>query len=348
MLTRRDISLREFNTFGIDARAREMTDFDTVDELRAWLGRTDTTEPPLVLGGGSNVLFAADVARPIVRPRMGGIDVVGEEGDDVLVRVGAGVAWDDFVAWSVGAGLGGAENLSGIPGTVGAAPVQNIGAYGAEAGDVIASADGVLIESRAPLFNLPNADCGFGYRDSVFKRGLRGRAIITSVMFRLSRRARPKLGYGALRDAVASLGAPTLANIRAAVLATRAAKLPDPKEQGNAGSFFKNPEVDAAKAQELREAHPSMPQYALPDGRAPRRGHGGRHLAPPRRHRRRRGQAVRRHPLPGGQRHRIGMAGRPPPPPGGPPPPGPPKPPGPGPLPGPMRRPSAPCKERIL
>ncbi len=267
MQRRRNISMREFNTFGIDAQAREMLDFDNAEELREWLRETDTPTPPLILGGGSNVLFMGDIERPVVRPLMGGVDIVGEDGADVLVRVGAGVAWDDFVAWSVDAGLCGAENLSGIPGNVGAAPVQNIGAYGAEARDVIESADGVLIEPRAPLFHLANGDCGFGYRDSVFKRELRGRAVITSVTFRLSRQARPKLDYGALRGAVEALGGPTPANVRAAVLSTRGAKLPDPKEQGNAGSFFKNPEVDGAKAQELSAAHPGMPQYALPDGR---------------------------------------------------------------------------------
>lgn len=267
MQRRREISLREFNTFGIDAQAQEMMDFDTAEELRAWARQADVATPPMILGGGSNVLFVGDVRRPVVRPLMGGVDVVGEDGDDVLVRAGAGVAWDDFVAWSVDAGLGGAENLSGIPGNVGAAPVQNIGAYGAEAKDVIEFADGIMLAPGAPLFHLSNSDCGFGYRDSIFKRSMRGRAIITSVTFRLGRHARPRLDYGALRTAVESLGDPTPANIRAAVLATRASKLPDPKVQGNAGSFFKNPEVDGAKAQELRGAHPDMPQYALPDGR---------------------------------------------------------------------------------
>lgn len=267
MQRRRNTSIREFNTFGIDALAREMLDFDSAEELREWLRETDASTPPLVLGGGSNVLFMGDIERPVVRPLMGGVDIAGEDGDDVLVRVGAGVVWDDFVAWSVGAGLCGAENLSGIPGNVGAAPVQNIGAYGAEARDVIEAADGVLIAPGAPLFHLANSDCRFGYRDSVFKRELRGRAIITSVTFRLSRQARPRLDYGALRGAVEALGDPTPANVRAAVLATRDAKLPDPKELGNAGSFFKNPEVDSAKAQELSTAHPGMPQYALPDGR---------------------------------------------------------------------------------
>jgi UDP-N-acetylmuramate dehydrogenase len=178
----------------------------------------------------------------------------------VRVRAEAGVVWDTFVEWCVEHGLWGVENLSGIPGTVGAAPVQNIGAYGSEVGDMIESVE-MFIPEEGKFRTMSGKECGFGYRDSIFKSRLRGKIVVTAVNFILGRSAAPQLGYGGLRDEVAQRGEPTLANIRHAVIAIRDSKLPDPKVIGNAGSFFKNPSVADSVARALKDIYPDMPLY---------------------------------------------------------------------------------------
>lgn len=265
MEKREAVSLRPYNTFGIDATAAVMYDCHDEAELRAAI-EASAGGRRYVLGGGSNVLFIGDFDGAVIRPLVGGIDTVKEDGDSVLVRAGAGVAWDDFVAWCVARGLYGAENLSGVPGSVGAAPVQNIGAYGVEAKDVIDSVEGLRMDTAA-AFGMTAAECAFGYRDSIFKRSLRGLCIITAVTFRLSRKPAYNLGYGALSETVSGLGGPSLANVRRAVISIRDSKLPDPKVTGNAGSFFKNPEVDGSVANALKLKYPDMPSFQLPDGR---------------------------------------------------------------------------------
>ncbi len=250
-----DAPLRELNTFGIEARANRLVEFSTADDLRSL---RDVFEGQWrVLGGGSNIVLTGDY-HGVVLKSAGRERAVLESG---LVRVEAGVVWDDFVAWSVEQGLWGAENLSGIPGTVGAAPIQNIGAYGAEAKDIIDSVE-MFDPERFEVRELTNAECRFGYRDSVFKRGLRG--VVVAVNFRLSRDAAPKLDYGGLRTAVGD--DPTLGNIRRTVIGIRDSKLPDPAVQGNAGSFFKNPVVPAAVAAKLLEEYPDMPVYDAATG----------------------------------------------------------------------------------
>jgi UDP-N-acetylmuramate dehydrogenase len=243
------ISLRNLNTFGIEATADRLVEFDSAEELRqlerVFDGRWN------VLGGGSNILFTGDYHGTLLRCTGRALEL--SEGG--RVRVQAGMVWDDFVAWSVENGLWGAENLSHIPGTVGAAPVQNIGAYGVEAKDIIESVE-VYIPEKGELRVMAAAECGFGYRDSVFKRGLRG--VITAVDFRLSRAPQPRLDYGSLYEMEAE---PTLANIRRAVVGIRSSKLPDPTVQGNAGSFFKNPVVPDGVAHRLCEEYPDMPIY---------------------------------------------------------------------------------------
>lgn len=190
--------------------------------------------------------------------------MTGSEGDEVFVRVEAGAEWDDVVAWAVGEGLWGVENLSLIPGKAGAAPVQNIGAYGAEAKEVIERVETFLPATGNELI-LSAEHCDFGYRDSVFKHALRGRAVITAVTLRLHRTPHPALAYGDLQREVEARGGATLENIREAVCAIRRAKLPDPAVLGNAGSFFKNPVVARAEAERLRAAHPDMPLYPTAD-----------------------------------------------------------------------------------
>jgi UDP-N-acetylmuramate dehydrogenase len=253
-------SLKELTTFGFDAVARYYAAPESLPELRATLKQHADRTSVFVLGGGSNVFFADDYAGLVLRPQITGIEVVGEDAASVSLKVGAGVAWDDFVAYAVAQGLGGVENLSAIPGTAGAAPVQNIGAYGAEAKDAITTVSGLFIDSLEP-FELGAAQCGFAYRDSIFKHQLRNKTVITSVVFRLAKQPVFRLDYANLRDEAAKYGELSLANIRRAVINIRADKLPDPKVLGNAGSFFKNPSVDDATVQALMQQYPAMPAY---------------------------------------------------------------------------------------
>lgn len=258
-----DLTLR--NSFHVAQRAACIAEFENADDLRELFA----VRPPerwYVLGGGNNILFTRDYDGTLLTPAARGIALAADLGDEVLVRAEAGVEWDDLVAWSVERELWGLENLSLIPGTVGAAPVQNIGAYGREAKDAIEQVELFCPETLNTLV-LAGAHCGFGYRDSIFKRELRGRAIITAVTFRLSRTPRPSLDYGDVRREVEARGGATLRNIRGAICAIRRAKLPDTAVTGNAGSFFKNPVVDAEVAGRLREQYPDMPLYPAPEGR---------------------------------------------------------------------------------
>ncbi len=217
-----------------------------------------------MLAGGNNILFTRDYEGLLLTPVARGIERLEEDAASVLLRVEAGVEWDDLVARAVDEGLWGIENLSLIPGKAGAAPVQNIGAYGCEVKDVIERVhcfDTETLRERV----LERDACAFGYRDSIFKRELKGRAIITAIEVRLSRRPQPKLGYGDVEREVAARGGATLHNIREAICAIRRAKLPDPAVTGNAGSFFKNPVVERATAERLLALHPDMPHYATAD-----------------------------------------------------------------------------------
>lgn len=255
--------LQARNTFGIEATARELIEYDSVDSLRT-LAPLDT--PFFHIGGGSNLLFTGDCDITLLHSRIHGITVTADEGDDVTVSVGAAVVWDDFVAWAVASDLSGVENLSLIPGETGSAAVQNIGAYGAEAKDVIVSVDTVdMLTGDTRRFS--RDECGYGYRLSVFKRPDMKRFVITHVNMRLSRRFTPDLSYGGLRDTVNALTtSPSLCDVRRAVIRLRQSKLPDPARLGNAGSFFTNPVVDVATAATLKSLHPSMPQYPAADG----------------------------------------------------------------------------------
>lgn len=259
-----DVDLADRNSFHVRQRAKRLVEFETADDLRRMFGG-GVPERWFVLAGGNNVLFTQDFDGVLLTPRAATIEIVAETSDAVTVRAAAGVEWDDLVSWAVERGLWGLENLSLIPGKVGAAPVQNIGAYGAEAKDAIVSVETFCVPTCNELI-LSREHCGFGYRDSVFKRTLRGRAVILSVLFRLGRRPQPSLGYGDLQREVEARGGATLRNIREAVCAIRRSKLPDPAVAGNAGSFFKNPVVDAATADRLRTLYPSMPLYAAADG----------------------------------------------------------------------------------
>jgi UDP-N-acetylmuramate dehydrogenase len=264
----RDFSLRSHNTFGIDANAHSYLPVLSVDTLLAV--RADATLaalPRLVLGGGSNVLFTGDFAGLVLHMCGKGIEIVGEDADAIYVRAAAGENWHQFVRWTLKRGFGGLENLSLIPGSVGAAPIQNIGAYGAEISDCFHALTAFDFET-GEIFTLDNAACGFGYRDSIFKHRLRNRAVILDVTFGLPKRWQSNISYADVAQELAARGLvmPAAHDISDAVIAIRARKLPDPAVIGNAGSFFKNPVVPSVQRDALLARHSQLVSYAQPDG----------------------------------------------------------------------------------
>ena len=259
------ISLRTRNSFGVDQQAARLAEFETPEDLRTFFA-AGIPRRWLVLAGGNNILFTRDYDGVLLTPVARQITLLSDDGEEVRVRADAGVEWDDLVEWAVERGLWGIENLSLIPGKAGAAPVQNIGAYGCEAKDAIRRVEMYCVETGAML-TLDAAHCGFGYRESVFKHDLKGKVIITAVEIALSHTPRPRLGYGDVEREVEARGGVTLRNIREAICSIRRAKLPDPAVLGNAGSFFKNPVVGAAAAERLLAEYPDMPHYPAPEGR---------------------------------------------------------------------------------
>ena len=258
----KDHPLRDLNSFHVEERADRIIEFDSKQDLDQIFAEGATPENWYVLGGGNNILFTQRFAGTLLKPVGKGIKIKAQIDDSVIVEAEAGVEWDDLVAWSVERDLWGMENLSLIPGTVGAAPVQNIGAYGAEAKDVIERVHFFDVEDRKH-HTLGCAECRFAYRDSIFKHELKGRAIITSVEFRLSKSSQPSLGYGDLAKEVELRGGATLKNIREAVCAIRQSKLPDTAVLGNAGSFFKNPIVNKEVSERLKAEYDTMPIYPV-------------------------------------------------------------------------------------
>lgn len=256
-----NINLANRNSFGVVESAATLVEFDTVDELKEYFA---TEKPAIwyVLGAGNNTLFTKFYDGVIVMSKSGARTILSDDGESVDIRVEAAHDWDELVAWSVEQGLWGIENLSAIPSSVGAAPVQNIGAYGAEAKDAITVVE--YFDTRTmEVVRLSNEECRFAYRESIFKQELKGVAIILAVEFRLSRTPRPNLGYGDVVKEVEARGGATLSNIREAICAIRGSKLPDPKVLGNAGSFFKNPIVEREVAESLMERYPDMPHYPV-------------------------------------------------------------------------------------
>ena len=258
----KDYPLRDLNSFHVEERADRIIEFDSKQDLDQIFAEGATPENWYTLGGGNNILFTQRFAGTLLKPVGKGIKIKAQIDDSVIVEAEAGVEWDDLVAWSVERDLWGMENLSLIPGTVGAAPVQNIGAYGAEAKDVIERVHFFDVEDRKH-HTLGCAECRFAYRESIFKHELKGRAIITSVEFRLSKSSQPSLGYGDLAKEVELRGGATLKNIREAVCAIRQSKLPDTAVLGNAGSFFKNPIVNKEVSERLKAEYDSMPIYPV-------------------------------------------------------------------------------------
>ncbi len=268
-VVRRDVALDALNTFRLPARAAQLVVIDTLSGLQALLQNECWQAAPrrLVLGGGSNLVFTGDFSGLVVKVGLRGRQLVGEDEQCWRVAAAAGENWHDFVRWTLAQGWPGLENLSLIPGTVGAAPVQNIGAYGLEVAERIDSLTVVDLQDGRVHRLLP-ADCAFGYRDSLFKRQP-GRWLIASVCFRLPRPWQPRLDYAELAREVQTVAgtAPTALQVSEAVIRIRRRKLPDPAEIGNVGSFFKNPVVDAAAFSRLAARWPSLPHYPQPDGR---------------------------------------------------------------------------------
>lgn len=258
-------SLLPYNTFGIDISASRFLEYASVAELKEYIAQGAVTTPFLHIGGGSNLLFTKDYDGLILHSRIGGIEVTAEDSQTVSLRVGAGVVWDDFVACCVEHGWYGAENLSLIPGEVGASAVQNIGAYGVEVKDLITAVETVNIQGYERVYSVE--ECEYAYRNSIFKRPENKSVFVTYVRFRLSKEERYTLDYGTIRQELAKYPAPTLPIVRKVIIEIRESKLPDPKVTGNAGSFFMNPIVAKEKLEALQRDYPRIPYYELPDGR---------------------------------------------------------------------------------
>ena len=275
----RDYSLLAHNTFGIDAKCKRFLEYSSVEEAQQIVaGLTAADQPLLILGGGSNLLLTGDYEGTVIHSAIKGIEVLDNETlaaaegenlknpDFVFLNCGSGEVFDDVVAYAVEHGYHGAENLSIIPGEVGASAVQNIGAYGVEAKDIIYKVEAVEIATgRVVVFD--NADCEYSYRQSKFKHDWKDKYLVTHVIYRLQKTFRPDLDYGNIRAALEAkhIAKPTAQQLRDVIIEIREAKLPDPKLLGNAGSFFMNPIVEKDKYEELAALYPGMPHYTIDD-----------------------------------------------------------------------------------
>lgn len=267
MIIKKNMSLKPFNSFGIDVNADIIYIVNSEEELQNALAiiNPKTSTDLMLLGGGSNILLIEDIKIPIIKNEIKGFSIIEENEDHALLKAGAGEPWHDLVLFSLNKNLGGLENLSLIPGSVGASPMQNIGAYGVEIKDVFHSLNAIHIFDRTKRqFN--KEECAFGYRESVFKTSLKGQYIITEVIFKLSKRHILKVEYGAIKEELEKnnkLATATIKDVSDAVITIRQSKLPDPKLIGNAGSFFKNPVVDVEKFGVLKTEYPQLIAYPV-------------------------------------------------------------------------------------
>ena len=254
-------SLKLLNTFGLSVQAEYFARFNSIEELQKLL--VEAKRPIMILGGGSNILFTQNLIGSVLKNEIGGIDIIDEDEQTALVQVGGGVKWHDFVIWSINNQLGGIENLSLIPGSVGAAPMQNIGAYGTEIKSVFEHLEAVHIDSlEVRIFN--KDDCQFGYRYSIFKGELKGQFVICSVNFRLNKIPKFNTSYGTVENELRAMKVKVnLENISKAIIANRQRKLPDPKDIGNCGSFFKNPTISNKQYEKLKAQFPQIVGYSI-------------------------------------------------------------------------------------
>jgi UDP-N-acetylmuramate dehydrogenase len=259
------VSLKSYNTFGIDVAARYFVEIDHLQEyVQLVLEQNYAHVPHLFLGGGSNLLLTKPVDALVVKISFSGIEVVEESADFVWVQAGSGVNWHEFVQYTVDHQWAGLENLSLIPGTVGAAPMQNIGAYGVEIKDTFDHLEALNLETLI-VERFDSAACQFGYRESFFKHAGKGKYLIASVCFKLGKKPAPQTSYGAIKDVfkLKGIANQVIKDVSEAVISIRQSKLPDPKDIGNSGSFFKNPTVSAAEAVRLQHEFPGIPSYAV-------------------------------------------------------------------------------------
>ncbi len=260
MIIEDQVDLTPFNTFGLSAIAERLVRIRTQEDLLAYF--QDFKTPSLVLGGGSNLLLTKDISGDVLRLEIPGIDIIDDSEDSVLLEVGAGVVWHEFVLHCIAQGWGGVENLSLIPGSVGAAPIVNMGVYGVDLSSVFDSLTAYLIADEV-FEDFNNEACRFGYRESIFKKELRDKAVISSVRFRLQKHPTLNTSYGAIEAQLDSMGFADLSikAISDAVIAIRRSKLPDPEEIGNSGSFFKNPVIDQLEFERLQREFPGIVGY---------------------------------------------------------------------------------------
>lgn len=266
MIIERNFSLLQHHTFHIPATADYFIEYESVEELKEVLSLPIVKGNKfLQIGGGSNLLFTQDYHGAILHSAIRSIGVVSETAEEVIIKVGAGIVWDDLVAYSVKMGWGGLENLSNIPGEVGASAIQNIGAYGREAKDTIEQVECIDVESLC-MRVFDNAECMYGYRSSIFKKEMKGRFIVTAVFFRLQKKTILHLEYGNLSTVLSSLKEPSLQDVRDAVIKIRSEKLPDPDLVGNAGSFFMNPIIPVGQYEKIKANYPDIPSYPAGPG----------------------------------------------------------------------------------
>lgn len=261
-----NISLKPYNTFGIDVKAKKFAPFQSVAELEDLLD-SNKSENIFILGGGSNILFTKNVSSLVLKNEIKGIEILYQDEENITLRVGAGEVWHEFVLYCVANEFAGVENLSLIPGNVGASPMQNIGAYGVEVKDVIQHVEAYHLESKTrKIFS--NGECKFGYRESVFKREFKDQYVITHVVFKLSLNPNINTSYGAIENELKTKGISkaSLKDVSDAVISIRQSKLPDPKVIGNAGSFFKNPVVKEEIYQKIKSNYPDAPSYPVLPG----------------------------------------------------------------------------------
>ncbi len=268
MKTETGRSLKEFNTFGVDAKAKQLVTITTVEELKQALSLPDIKNNMwLVLGGGSNILFTQDFNGTVILNRIKGVEKVKEDNNHVWIKAGSGEVWHELVMWCVNRNYGGIENLSLIPGCTGAGPIQNIGAYGIELKDVIENVEVVMYDGS--FQSLTNSECQFGYRDSIFKNQLRSKCIIVSVVLKLSKNPEVNTSYGAIKQELekAGISNPGIKDVSDAVIRIRKSKLPDPSFLGNAGSFFKNPEIEKDLYDKLKRENDLIPGFEQSSGK---------------------------------------------------------------------------------
>ncbi len=264
MQIQNNFSLKKYNTFGIEAKAKQFVAVHSVEELKQILA-THKTEAKFILGGGSNMLLTQDINALVIHIDLKGKKIIKEDNDYVWVESQAGEVWHEFVLWSIDHNLGGLENMSLIPGNVGTTPVQNIGAYGTEIKDTFVSCNTVDIATQE-LVTFTKAECKFGYRESIFKQEAKDKYVITSVVFKLTKRNHKiNIAYGDITKELEknNIVTPNLKEVSNAVIAIRQSKLPDPKELGNSGSFFKNPIIPKELYEKAHAQFPDMPHYVV-------------------------------------------------------------------------------------